>query len=107
MWFLGFPILSYLQFSVLPEFVCGFAVLDDLFVGFAVSNISQCPPLAKFLILPGQFVASPLGLLQRGVHEEEPLSQSIQTFPWVNLSQSRVFFLELLSVFIASHRQIT
>ena len=37
MWFLGFPILSYLWFSVLPEFLCGFAVLCHFFFGFAVS----------------------------------------------------------------------
>ena len=25
--------------------MCGFAVLDDFFFGFPVSNIPQCPPL--------------------------------------------------------------
>ena len=34
-----------MRFSVLAEFLCGFAVLDDFFFGFAVSNIPQCPPL--------------------------------------------------------------
>ena len=31
-----------MRFSVLAEF---FAVLDDYFFGFAVSNTPQCPPL--------------------------------------------------------------
>ena len=33
-----------MRFSVLADFVCGFAVLDEIFVGFAVSSIPQCPP---------------------------------------------------------------
>ena len=33
-----------MRFSVLVDFVCGFAVLDEIFFGFAVSNIPQCPP---------------------------------------------------------------
>ena len=33
-----------MQFSVLAYFVCGFAVLDEFFFGFAVSSIPQCPP---------------------------------------------------------------
>ena len=34
-----------MRFSVLADFVCGFAVLDEIFFGFAVSSIPQCPPL--------------------------------------------------------------
>ena len=34
-----------MRFSVLAEFFLGiFAVLDDFFFGFAVSNKLQCPP---------------------------------------------------------------
>ena len=33
-----------MRFSVLADFVCGFAVLDEIFFGFAVSSIPQCPP---------------------------------------------------------------
>ena len=33
-----------MRFSVLAEFFCGFAVLDDFSFGFAVSNIPQSPP---------------------------------------------------------------
>ena len=33
-----------MRFSVLAKFLCGFAVLDDFFFGFAVSNTPQCPP---------------------------------------------------------------
>ena len=55
MWFLAFPIFFFpiwtylgiqfcIRFSVLADFVCGFAVLDERFFGFAVSTISQCPP---------------------------------------------------------------
>ena len=36
-----------MRFSVLADFVCGFAVLDEIFFGFAVSSIPQCPPLIK------------------------------------------------------------
>jgi len=32
-----------MRFSVLDEFLCGPAVLDDFFFGFAVSRIPQCP----------------------------------------------------------------
>ena len=34
----------WLRFSVLADFVCGFAVLDEFFFGFAFSSIPQCPP---------------------------------------------------------------
>ena len=54
MWFLVFPIVfpiwPYLciqfcmRFSVLADFVCGFAVLNEYFFGFAVSSIPQCLP---------------------------------------------------------------
>ena len=56
MWFLVFPIffsyLDLLGYTVLyavfgfqlADFVCGFAVLDEFFYGFAVSGIPQCPP---------------------------------------------------------------
>ena len=33
-----------MRFSVLADFVSGFAVLDEFFFGFAVSSIPQCPP---------------------------------------------------------------
>ena len=33
-----------MRFSVLAEFFGGFAVLDDFFFDFAVSNIPQCTP---------------------------------------------------------------
>ena len=33
-----------MRFSVLAELFCGFAVLDDFFFGFLVSNTPQCPP---------------------------------------------------------------
>ena len=36
-----------MRFSVLPEFFCGFAIWDDFFFGFAVSNTPQCPPPYK------------------------------------------------------------
>ena len=48
-----FPIWTYLgiqfcmRFSVLADFVCGFAVLNEYFFGFAVSSIPQCPPLNR------------------------------------------------------------
>ena len=34
-----------MRFPVLAQFFGGFAVLDDFFSVFAVSNIPQCPPL--------------------------------------------------------------
>ena len=34
-----------MQFSVVNQFFCGFAVLDDFFYGLASSNRPQCPPL--------------------------------------------------------------
>ena len=51
-WFLPifFPVWTYLgiqfsmRFSVLADFACRFAVLDEVFFGFAVSSIPQCPP---------------------------------------------------------------
>ena len=36
-----------MRFSVLADFVYGFAVLDEIFFGFAVSSIPQCPPLLR------------------------------------------------------------
>ena len=55
-WFLPifFPIWTYLGvqfciwFSVLAYFVCGFVILDEVFFGFAVPSIPQCPPLQTF-----------------------------------------------------------
>ena len=40
-----------MRFSVLADFVCGFAVLDEIFFGFAVSSIPQCPPPRILAIL--------------------------------------------------------
>ena len=40
-----------MRFSVLADFVCGFAVLDEIFFGFAVSSIPQCPPLSVILLV--------------------------------------------------------
>ena len=45
MWFLGFPILRVSEVFGFGQIFGGFAVLDDFFFGFAVSNIPQCPPL--------------------------------------------------------------
>ena len=50
-----FPIWTYLgipfcmPFSVLADFVCAFAVLDEFFFGFAVSSIPQYPPLTSMI----------------------------------------------------------
>ena len=38
-----------MRFSVLADFVCGFAVLDEIFFGFAVSSIPECPPPLEIL----------------------------------------------------------
>ena len=48
--FLFFSYLALFVYTVLyavfglADFVCGFAVLDEFFFGFAVSIIPQCPP---------------------------------------------------------------
>lgn len=42
-----------MRFSVLADFVCGFAVLDEIFFGFAVSSIPQCPPRIFFVRCTG------------------------------------------------------
>jgi len=44
MWFLGFPILRVSDVFAFGRIFGGFAVLDDFFFGFAVSNIPQCTP---------------------------------------------------------------
>ena len=36
---------SFIQFSVLDEISCGFAVFSDFLRGFSVSNRPLCPPL--------------------------------------------------------------
>ena len=38
-----------MRFSVLAELFCGFAILDDFFFGFAVSNTPHCPPLQSLV----------------------------------------------------------
>ena len=40
-----------IRFSVLADFVGGFAVLDEFFFGFAVSSIPQCPSRETLLCL--------------------------------------------------------
>ena len=51
-----------MQFSVLADFVCGFAVLDEIFFGFAVSSIPQCPPHKALCLFRLNFQSSSLVL---------------------------------------------
>ena len=56
-----------MRFSVLADFVCGFAVLKEFFFSFAVSSIPQCPP-PEIKNFPGEHAPRP----PCGRHLSEP-----------------------------------
>ena len=111
-----FPIWTYLgilfcmRFSVLADFVCGFAVLDEFFFGFAVSSIPQCPPQLELLRkLSEAFFTTYIGTLKLRTSGNLPLSCAHCNFDgWLpNLTfsvQKMVIALRTVTTFLNSMR---
>ena len=78
-----------MRFSVLTEFFCGLAVLDDFFFRFAVSNIPQCPPPQGLLKEIDDLL---YGLLWDNKHDKIKRSEKINDYEKVGLKMVDIKF---------------